>query len=60
MCGHHCNEGIGCSIYGIEIDHKTSESCPGTQPLSLNLLASYQSGENLERTLDSAAGGDTV
>jgi len=39
MCRHQCNEGIGSSLYGIEIDHKTSESCPGTQPLSLNLLA---------------------
>jgi len=33
---------------------------PGAQPLSLNLLAFYQSDENLERTLDSVRRGDTV
>ena len=24
MCRHHCNEAIGCSLYRINIDHKTS------------------------------------
>jgi len=32
----------------------------GTQPLSLNLPTFYQSDENLERTLDSVGGDDTV
>ena len=50
MCRHHYNEDIGCSLYGIGIDHKTSESCPGAQPLSLNLPTFYQSAEIPERT----------
>jgi hypothetical protein len=50
MCGHQCDEDIGSSLYGIEIDHKTSGACPGAQPLSLNLLTFYQSDENLEKT----------
>ena len=50
MCRHHYNEDIGCSLYGIGIDHKTSESCPGAQSLSLNLPTFYQSAEILEGT----------
>jgi len=49
MCWNHCNEDTGCSLYGINIDHKASGACPGTQPLLLNLLAFYQSDENLEK-----------
>jgi len=27
MCRHHCNEDIGCSLYRINIDHKTRGTC---------------------------------
>jgi hypothetical protein len=27
MCRHHCNEDIGCSLYRVNIDHKTSGAC---------------------------------
>ncbi len=62
MCRHHCNEDIGCSLYGIEIDHKASGTCLGAQPLLLNLPAFYQSAGNLEKRkmLDSVLRGDTV
>jgi len=60
MCRHQCNEGIGSSLYRIEIDHKTSGACTGAQFLSLNLLTFYQSEENLEKPLDSVLSGDTL
>jgi hypothetical protein len=35
MCRHHCNEDIGCSLYGINIDHKTSGACYETPEKNL-------------------------
>ena len=52
MCRRHCDEGIGCSLYRIEIAHKTSglpQDSASIIQFGGFLPVLLRSGENKER-----------